>query len=258
MKVYDILHEGLDNYKRIPVVTVKTRPNIGRNVSKSNSRRDDETRKVHVLGSGVQGSAYGFKSRPNSVVKAARLQGLDDPYLRYVTTVLQHQDNPFFPRIHNAKILEYTASRWDPRIQHADTSEQQKESMRKPQYTLMVNMEKLRPMSGNLKDSASAMLQRLGIDKNDMNPASWGAEKSGPDDYGTDTWDRDLRAMFDDEGMRKELANNTKNPQFKEALNIMEPIWNMHGADMKDDNIMIRLTPHGPQIVLVDPIYPEL
>ena len=52
------------------------------------------------------------------------------------------------------------------------------------------------------------------------------------------------------------------NPQIKQAIQLTDAIINRlkndperpAAGDLHVDNIMIRLTPHGPQLVIVDPV----
>lgn len=196
-------------HKGIPIIATKQPPKI----------------KAGSAGSGQQAEVYGFRTRPNSVTKVAKLTGLDDPYLDFVATITQHQNNPFFPQIQSAKILEFYDEYW-----------------------LAVQMEKLQPMSGDTQAAAVKALQTLGIDPRDMDPSVWG----------TDTQDGNLKQMFGNAKYRKELADNTKNPQFKEALQILEPAFQQFGSDMHDKNLMVRSSGKGSQIVLIDPFMPDL
>lgn len=239
-----LLVEIMDDYKRIPIVTIK------KPIDTSQAGRNQS---VSKLGSGIQGAAYGFKSRPNAVTKLANMESLNDSYLNYIQTILQHQDNPFFPKIHNAKILEYTQSRWDPRIHDEDLDDRDREEMRRPRYTLALQMEKLQPLGNtNLRDSAAQVLQSLGLEEDDFNVDNWDDPKNKDN-----MWDEVMRTNFGDAGFRKQLASKTKNPKFKEALQIMEPVFQKYGSDLKEDNMMARLTQYGPQIVFVDPAYPN-
>ena len=219
MKLYE-LKNVVDTVQGIPVVPIKTPPADGSSAK-------------NVVGSGIQSTVYDFKTRPGTVNKLARLTGLDDAYLHYVALVLKHQDNPFFPRITNAKLLRL------PEL-HSDDS-----------YWLAVQMEKLVPLGqGNMKDSAVKILNSLGLDDDQFDKANWTQAN------GNFTYDAVLRSFFDSKHNREMLASRTSNPQFKEALELMEPLFRKHRSDVHDSNVMMRLTGYGPQLVFSDPLYP--
>ncbi len=180
-----------------------------------------------ILGSGMQAKVYQHPNHTDRVVKVVKLfNPRTDAYTNFVRLIVKHQDNPFFPRIFSAKIHEMPND--------ADGA---------LPYRLIIVMEKLHPVdSEKLQDATIESLWRLGIN--------------------TDSWSDDelydavlnVKMAFNNSDRRKKLAAETNNPQFKEALELLEPYFEAFGTDMHIGNIMIRLTGSGPQIVLIDPL----
>ena len=179
------------------------------------------------LGSGAQATAHPHPNDPTKIVKYVKVDTRDparDSHVQYINMVSKHRNNPFFPRIYNAKTLH-----------HEDADE----------ITLVVVMEKLHPVASawetdeKLEYSVSQMMRRLGIkvDEPISNPFA-------------------LDSFMSNQGNRKQLRDSTDNPQFKEALELMEPFFRKHGTDLHNENFMVRLTGHGPQLVFADPISP--
>ena len=67
-----------------------------------------------------------------------------------------------------------------------------------------------------------------------------------------------ISELLDDADFRKDLVANTNNPKFKEAMNLLEPFLSgsVPGviSDMHAGNWMLRLTGHGPHLVISDPL----
>lgn len=179
------------------------------------------SRGLKHLGGGVQGEAYELPSIPGTVIKTAKVRNPDkDGYVTFVKLALEHQDNPFFPKIYNAILRELTVSESGY------------------PFELIVQMEKLHRMqTQELVDVVPHLFKRLGIEL--------------PSD---DTFY--LRQLFDDSNTRREYAEKTQNPKFKEALELLEPLFKkFRFQDLHSGNWMIRLTSVGPQLVIIDPFY---
>ena len=182
------------------------------------------------IGAGILPSeVYVDKIHPNRILKVVRIRNLQDPYYRYVLMVQQHQNNPFFPRIYGVKVYE-----------HNDTIEYGQNGVG-DQYILHVFMEKLHPVSELDEEVARQILWSVGIPyKGEMK-----------DDYS-------LRTKMGKDEYRKLMKQHTQHPKLKEALRLLEPMFKKFGNDVHIDNLMFRLTGVGPQVVLVDPLYPDL
>lgn len=175
------------------------------------------------LGAGVQGIAFDT-NRPNEVRKIYGLDDFNDPYYKYIKTIEQHQDNPFFPRIYRHKVYK---------------NKPLKQSRISDYFmTGVVMMEKLQPLNagrGSLisKEVIVALFDNLGIKINEI---------------------IDLYSIFEDRKQIQKVINMTTNDTFAEALRILissgRNLYDMHAG-----NWMIRLTSVGPQLVILDPVY---
>lgn len=179
------------------------------------------------LGSGVQASAFSFPKQTNTIVKYSTIW-TDTPEhesaVKVVSLILKHQDNPFFPRIHKAKIVSF----YDPR--RKDTK-----------FMLVVQMERLHSMKGDkIKHIIPQLFANIGLDleKHNLTVAKLGT-------------------IFSNPRFIKGLVQRSNNPQFKEAMQTLQPLINRHDSDMHQDNWMVRLTGSGPQLVIIDPIAPS-
>lgn len=223
MKILDILREEQqDTEGGVSDITIPHRSSKTYGIE---SMRTKANYKRGTLGSGAQATAHDHPNDPTKIVKYVDLwksNPASEPYVQWINLVMKNQNNPFFPRVFNAKT-----------IRHKDTGS----------TTLVVVMEKLQPLADmwnaneKLQHAANEMIKRLGVDV---------ADPSG-DAFEFNHYMRDANR-------RQELRSKTKNPQFKEALALMEPLFRKHGTDLHNENIMVRLTGVGPQLVFVDPL----
>jgi len=176
------------------------------------------------IGSGMQSKVYPHPTHSDRVVKVVKVfNPRNDSYVNFIRLITEHQNNPFFPRIYSAKMHKMPDS--------AETS---------MSYRLIMVMEKLHELDDErLMDAAEENLVRLGI----------------PPEYIRDANNSDkMSVFFASPERRRDLAQNTNNPQFKEAIELLEPYFEAFGQDMHSGNAMIRLTGSGPQIVIIDPL----
>ena len=179
-----------------------------------------------VLGQGTQGMAQEHSRSPNTVIKYSNIYDENperDEYVQFIKLILDHQDNPFFPRIYKAKIVY---------------------DNKQDIYVLIATMEKLVKLTNpKIRDTAEHLIAQLGIDIDDA------VIRDESDAH-------DLKWLFDwfrDSDNRKRVAQESNNPQFVEAMTLLEPYFVKYGQDMHRGNIMVRLTGHGPQLVIIDP-----
>lgn len=197
----------------------------------------------HAIGSGVQARAY--HTGTGMVTKVAVLDedlGLNDPAVKFLDLILQHQDNPFFPKIYHARVYRDKEGAADP--------------------ILIVQMEKLTPLTDEkIVDAASGLLDQLGIGTKEMSPAF----KKHVSQYGkptanvltkTSALKQKLQGAFQEKDITK-LASRSKNPQFREAIKVLAPAMLKYGVDLHHGNWMVRLTGAGPQLVIIDPFAPS-
>lgn len=176
--------------------------------------------KLQRLGSGVQTVAYERK-HANSVIRHTKvIDPKTDLHLKFIKIALQHQDNPFFPRIFHAKLYA-PANYMEPHI-------------------LLTEMERLQPlhvdeMFGSEQDIL-AFFYSIGFKPNEVTTL----------DY--------LQDFTDVPVLLRKLAQDTHNEKFAEALTILADEFHMNSFDLHSGNWMIRLTGVGPQLVIVDPV----
>ncbi len=172
------------------------------------------TGKMKSAGGGLQASVH--KTKSNTVVKKAYIPNAnpeDDAYVKYVKLISEHQGNPFFPRIYSAKMYQE-----DP-VEGAELGK----------VYLVVHMERLQELTGKkITDTAQELIRSLGI--NGLTDNS-----------------------FDNTASRFSIAEETTNPQLRDAIFLMEPLFREFGSDLHVGNFMLRLTSTGPQLVFADP-----
>ncbi len=208
-----------------------------------------KSKQLQHLGTGVQAIAYQHKKHPNTVIKTIQLSGgMNDTVLAFVRLCINHKDNPFFPKIYTAKIFnsaDLTASEREVLYQDIDSYDSPPD---KKELVLVLVMERLFPIhTPDNVDSAIGLLQTL---------------KVLPDDLSTlplnmlDVEDPlfSVKVPFKTAKGRQFLMKNSDNPKFVQALRLLEPLFRKGHADLHRQNIMIRRTGIGPQLVLADPI----
>ena len=199
-----------------------------------------------LAGKGVQARAY--KTGMGMITKVAVLDdelGLRDPAVKFLDIILQHQDNPFFPKIYHARVYRDKEGILDP--------------------ILLVQMEKLMPITDEkIRDSVAGLFDKLGIGTKDLSPAFTKHVKQY--DKPTQTilsktsaLNKKLMtaAMAGDSKAIARHGSRSKNPQFREALKLLAPTMAQEGSDLHHGNWMVRLTGVGPQLVIIDPFAPS-
>ncbi len=176
------------------------------------------------LGSGAQGRAITHPKQANVAIKIANVYDVDhDPYVEFVKLALENQDNPFFPRIYKAKLVRMGDSI----------------------YQLVLNMERLHNISNpNIADAVVENFKRLGFPQDVADTTTADITKDVVK----------IRKWLEQRTNRQQLAKTTPNPNFREALTLLEPFLEKFKNDMHAQNWMARLTPSGPQLVIIDPL----
>jgi len=172
-----------------------------------------------LVGHGVQGKVY--STGTGVVTKSAVITGPGDPTVKFLKTVIKHQDNPFFPKIYHAKIYK------------------NKNSTSEDDYLyLVVQMEKLLPLTNpKIKETAIELLSRLGFN-------------------GEDAFDQLDALLYGPPKALQDFLKKSRNPKFKEAMSIILPGLRQFDSDLHSGNLMVRLTSAGPHLVITDPFIP--
>ena len=197
-----------------------------------------------LAGQGIQARVY--KTGSGVVTKVAVLDdelGLRDPAVKFLDIILQHQDNPFFPRIYHARVYRDKEGILDP--------------------ILIVQMEKLMKLTDpKIEDASADLLDQLGIGTTELS-------QHFKDHVKKSDWSKSTKrimtktsalnqkmmklAMDGDANAIAKLGSRSKNPKFREALKLLAPTMAKEGSDLHHGNWMVRLTGAGPQLVIIDP-----
>ena len=193
------------------------------------SPRDKET-----VGTGVQSTVYVHPKDKTKVVKIADIKDPNnDSYLEFVRLIMDHQDNPFFPKIHKAKLYQKT-----PDDRTIDDGE----------YRLVMIMERLYPiwdLKNNHQYMQAALKELVGLGV----PEEVTREYIDSGEDPTILWD-----YFEDEDNIEDLIQYSDNHSFREAMRTLSPYMRTHGQDMHMGNLMVRTSKNGLELVIIDPL----
>ena len=193
---------------------------------------------MDVIGTGVQSTVYSMKSHPNSVLKVVNVMGDNDPTIQFLRVCTNHQDNPYFPKIFSYKL-------YDAKDLSQDDIDYLRNNLEFKQYRsktiLLISMEKLDRIFDFNAERIVRMLQILKLTATDY------VNYSEPLLI--------MQDWFKDPKMRKKMMNNTPDPKLKDALRILEPLFNRFKADVHGNNVMIRTDGKRIHLVLSDPIW---
>lgn len=191
----------------------------------------------------------------SKIIKAISNFGITDPTYQYLRLCLNHQDNPFFPVIHNAKQYnskELTEQELAYIAQFA--SEEDGKPPRARTNVLIVTTEYLTELAYN--ENITGYLMQLGIYDLVLAHRTHLVKNAhlGPAHLHTvEALDFAVYEAFQDATTRKKMLRSTTNRQFASALRLLEPLFTRlnYKPDMRfSGNILLR----GQQIVINDPI----
>jgi hypothetical protein len=208
--------------------------------------------KARHLGAGIQGFAKQLINKPNTVVKIALTANVD-AYEEFIRLAMAHQDNPFFPKIKAVKKYKIDAM---TEQEHADLmlslgvssdAIPDEDMLMHMNNVIIIAMERLIPIHANyLRDEVPRMLIDLYGDH---------VVNMLRRDFGDDvTEDIDL-LLYALVKWSNTISKRTPNKHFRNILRLMAPLWQKWYKDTKADNMMIRQTPNGPQLVFLDPVW---
>jgi hypothetical protein len=140
--------------------------------------------------------------RTDRIVKVVDISGDDDATYQFLRVVMNHQDNPYFPKIYGVKKYQKTED---------------------GRPNLLVSMEKLNKMS---EEDLQRYLEIVGID-------------TIPNESHIDFSHRVRKYWINPEN-RKHIFQKTIEPSLKQALRLLEPLFRHYRADMHFSNIMVR------------------
>lgn len=218
-------------------------------------RRDGQ-----LLGAGAFGHVYGYNKDPGTAEKISnpeRVKSLsDDAYYLYLD-MLSHnermQNNPFFPKVYSLKT-------W-------------KDKIGRVMYD--VKMEKLQPLNVLSSEQIIVMGKRYFTNfENKFNAAlkreiQWKAYTRPRSDKPLSDSQKDMnedalknaatRAIASclDESIKEGVTTHIKDSLLRQAMVLIRGILIRKEDKMNDihaNNIMVRLSPSGPQLVITDPV----
>lgn len=196
-----------------------------------------QTRNIkNYLGRGSMAQAFEHPTSPNTVMKIIDISLGAHPDAQVVNTnmILEHQDNPFFPKIYKAIIFKH----YNPGGAHK----------------LYIEMERLHEMTADkLQHNQEAVLHSMGLDPSLI--------KGETEDHINDAdqhlyaLEEIMRLIMHPENIPADFITKSKNPKFIEAIEVLRKTHaeSNTGLDLHHGNYMYRITGTGPQLVIIDP-----
>jgi len=181
------------------------------------------------------------KKFPNQIVKTIQISGTGDPSYQVLRLFLNHQDNPYFPKILAVKMFKTDNSSPKGREREFDLIDVDMQYSPAPDAlanTLYVVSERLFDLPGITESD----LERLGIDDFPIPVQFRGHRRSAEIKF---------RMAFKDWTFRKQMYYLSLDKDFKQALRLLEPLFRHYESDMHGSNVMIRENGHW---VIVDPV----
>ena len=190
--------------------------------------------KLQFVDAGSDTIVYEHPTQPNKVIKIGTITTTQQSGpLQFIKLALLHQDNPCFPKIYKTKLYSQVTG-----------------------DILFVLMERLIDLK-TLPNINNVLTTTLGLDDNDLlhiikqNPTFRNHKLS----VDTPTFELTWKALYSTPQV-KLAAEMTTNTLLKQAfLHLLQVPHAGDTINLTIDNMMIRTTPSGPQLVIVDPFY---
>ena len=208
------------------------------NVKSVNKPITDVWPKQEIAGVGAQAIAYLHKKYPDKIVKTIQVSGTTGPSYQFIRLALNHQDNPYFPKIFSIKYYQSSpanSSMSDTRYKTFDY-EYDDTPPDRLDNTIIIVTEKLSP----IRDITEQDLKVFGIDNIPIDTSNY-----------NNPFAVKFRFAFTEPSYRKLMINHTTNKYLKQALKLLEPLFANYPPDMHKGNIMQR---DNNQWVFIDPI----
>lgn len=202
--------------------------------------------KVEYIANGCQAIAYYHKTHPNTVIKVAAVSGPADPIWQFLRICVNHQNNPYFPKVFNHKIFNLkglTAAE----IEYLESLTEYLPIHDNRKMQILIITERLEEVSpwqfsiyceyelglGGLFNAYKSKYQRT--TKTPLTPEL--------------IWQN----MMDKEAGRKMLRKYTTDKNFADAIRLLSPLLNSGKmyADVGLHNMMFR---NNGQLVFNDPL----
>jgi len=192
------------------------------------------------VANGIQAIVFSHNKKPNTIIKMTGVTGTNDPAYQFLRVCVNHQDNPYFPKITNYKSYKNKALTDDD----LDYLEQQPSFVMEPiddkPYQLLIVSEKLYDLNAIGETAIKKLLDDLGLTEvlSRFRKPSIGQA---------------FVTAFNDESTRSLMQHACPDKWFKQALRLLEPLFKNANflPDMHFNNIMLRQNGH---LVIIDPI----
>jgi len=228
------------------------------------------------VGGGQDATAFKHPTNPGSILKISKpLNRYNrNPHVDLAKTFMKYPNNPFFPKIYQADFIDDL----DADLISLPAPKPSRVGDREEYF--LIEMEKLHPMdSDKLIHMVPQLLRQIGVPENYVarfagsryDPKKGVQQvprKVGMKDVSDITKPSDEReyemqirnlftTIFKNKDELQKVAARSKNQQFKEAVSVLMKLSKSYDLDLHrhTDNMMFRLTPHGPQLVLIDPFW---
>ena len=238
-------------FPTIQNVNVKSARHPGGDNLKRHVFRSDD---AETAGGGMYSNAYHNPQKtPHDVRKISKGHNRRevDGFYFYMLALEKHSDNtnPYFPRFRGIKI-------------YTDKHENSEGGISTEDYiTYSVQMEKLTHLRDLSNSEKRSILFRLFGDRQHRDPAAEqfiNKQLSGSTPYGYKILGIIRNSVSGWKG--NELLKLIVDEDFKNAIKFLQKVHKDYeiGYDLHDNNVMIRRTPYGPQIVFLDPFSHQL
>lgn len=198
---------------------------------------------LEFIGKGRLGSVYKHKKRPGTVLKVGRLPfGVDeDGYLAYLMAIFKNNrmaSNPYFPRVYDLRIIDHSKSR----------------SMSDDEY--VAEIEELYSFDDLSPDELNAIGDKIFHDWQGIKDRNYIVDRSSDLSSNLAVTIQSMLANRSDD----EFLSQVRDKHFIQAIAIISNISKKAGGktgiypDIVTQNLMVRRTPVGPQLVLSDPL----
>ena len=206
-------------------------------------------RQHQLVGGGAQALAYLHKKFPNRIIKTIQISYASDPSYQFLRLALNHQDNPYFPKIYSVK--QYTMKRMsdtDRDFQFAlvDVTDDFSPPPDQREQVLYIVMEKLTPVTITADDLEYYGLTQIAPSLLPLHLIKRGLPPEQQVKMA-------FRRAFTEASIRKRMYQHVSDPKLKQALRLLEPLFRHYAPDMHPGNIMKRADGHW---VFIDPITP--
>jgi len=195
---------------------------------------------VEVLGTGAFATAYRHKDNPQDIMKGSKATYTPDGFQALFTALSKDEDaqaNPYFPRFR--RINKFKGNYNDQGL---------------PRQSYVVKVEALEPYSNLSKAERKMILNKI-FNEHGIDVANHYLDKPG---YNKPGWKlaAAVRACLENDTWADELRWQIEDKKFEQAIEFLQKTAKEYDYefDLHSNNLMVRRTSVGPQLVLNDPL----